>query len=221
MQSLPEDARKELSSDSNAEAQINSFSQELAHPWFTLGQLLDQGLLQTENGSDGTTLNPFYWNLNRFPHDQVHKPFFNAHHVVQQVHYLVELRAATDFPRSLSDRQVPPNVHPLLSGHWLRVEGIVDPSREFGARTATSVRLRVNLLRMFLLLQHDLLTNGGVVAEEQSLLDRLREWQTLPRALDSAIAQHPELAADRQLLTTDTLGLIEEVAELIASAIKE
>jgi mono/diheme cytochrome c family protein len=216
--SLPADARAELHGAANAEAQINAFSDELGHPWFTLGQLFDQALLQTENGSDGTTLNPFYWNLNRFPHDQVHKPLFNTHRLVQQVHYLTEMRETASFPAQLSDKAVPPAVHPLLSGKWLIVEGLADPLRGLSARTATSIRLRINLLRTILLLQQDLLAAGARVEEPASLLDRLADWRTTPEKFADLITDFPELEGDRHLLTSETLALIDDVRNLVSAA---
>ncbi len=98
------------------------------------------------------------------------------------------------------------------------VEGLADALDGFRARTATSIRLRINLLRMLLLLQRELLTAGEPVEDAGALRDRLGEWRTTPEAIGSLLAQFPELEADGSYLTSETLALVDEVSGLLGGS---
>jgi mono/diheme cytochrome c family protein len=186
----------------------NRFMSSFSHSWFTLGQLFDQTYLQSEHSNDGTTSPPFYWNLFRFPHDQIHQPFLNMHRVVMTVVYGNKVKGTPRFPLALSDGRRAPAGEAMLDADWFpaggndAMVGVVkgDPHlpKATDPRRAPSVKLRTNLMRMFLYLQRDLLKSGKGATRGGSIAGIVDRWRDLLRSQD------PEADA----LAAEVIGLL-------------
>jgi mono/diheme cytochrome c family protein len=213
IESAPEFVREEVVGE-----KILQLTKRMSDGWSTLGQLLDQGLLASEN-TRGQTFNAFYWNLFTFEHDKIHQPFFTAHRLLTQDHYLANLRGTAQYPRSHVDlADVKPAlgvVRPLLHATWLSLQGIgeIDGAveRREDPRFDRSYALRIDLVRLIALTQLEYLDAGAsTYGDLERALDRLfdaprllRRWLDDPRFAK----EHPLFANDREYYVDGPLEL--------------
>jgi len=206
----------------------------MAHPWFIVAELYDQTLSDNKKGYPHAGSK--YWHGFNFRQRAVHQPFLAAHRLVQQARYF------DSQPRAQ-------RVLPLLDGSWLMTEFSHGGSRNDAFSVtfspanrsenadrdaidplfAPTVRLRVNLARMFLYLQAELLERGEPVGlDAESSFDNFVEHAgrvvgstvDLNQLFDEkdVMRPYPELLADRDFLVTGTRVLAERVVELARTA---
>jgi len=229
--SFPLDIREDNPTNADFWKDVQS---RMAHPWFIVAELYDQRLSDNKKGAPHSGSK--YWHGFNFSQVAVHQPFLAAHRLIQQARYF------DSQPRSQ-------RVLPLLDGAWLMGEfshggsrndafsvGFSPANRSENADRdamdplfAPTVRLRVNLARMFLYLQAELLEQGEPVGiEADSHFHNFVEHagRVVGSAVDlnqlfdekDVMRPYPELLADRDFLVTGTRVLAERVVELARAA---
>lgn len=160
------------------------FISQLTHPWFTLGQIFDQGLLKS-GGAGHNTTEAVYWNSLHFPHNLVHKLFFNTHRFLMQTQYRTDKGDTGLAPLVRAGNDAAPA---LLNGDWVHVSGISLPDPG-DPRAGGHVRTMVNVQRMLLYLMRDRLLGGSTVSVKTNLLTTLRQWRGVLAGNDGLVAR--------------------------------
>jgi len=208
---IPNDMKAQLSANDREGNVFLDLSKELAHPWMVLGELYDQALV-TESPVTGRLQ---YWAGLIFPHKTFHLPFMYAHRAALRVTYWERYQQKTD-------------PHPLLDGknfHQEKLESVApyDGAQYEGSeRTAADAnRLRGNLIRMFLLLEIDLLRQGRLSFSEpgtESMAYHIGRYygfaKTLAQTIPNDSVQAP-LREDIALYTTGIVELTDEALRLL------
>jgi hypothetical protein len=199
---------------------LDKFTGDFSHNWFTIGELLDQGLLNTGGFAHNTT-EAVYWNALKIGEHRALKDIFNSQRVVLQT--MAKVPAGTYGWATVfrGDGKAPPT-SPLLHGEWFKVAlaGIPDLK---DVRTPYLVRLEGNLMRMFLLLMQDMLKSGAAVTAKDELLRDVDDHVT--SEVDELIKQKPDMvrafptmANDMGLYTDDLKALADDVVKRITAA---
>lgn len=162
LKTWPQEPAEEIPVSDMQMGVAEAMSQQINHPWQTLGMLYDQPLLMREN--TGAPHQLHYWVLHGFVQDAVHLPFLYTQRISQQVHYYESLRGTAMHPGPIGHFAEAP-VHPLLDGRRLH----------FGAHSGSDIEkafegdslsakvgnsLRCNFMRTFLLMQQPLWAAG-------------------------------------------------------------
>jgi cytochrome c553 len=222
--------RKQLPQEDQSKKLVKMIHKDLTHPWMTLGQVIDQSLLNSDTNNNNKLQ---YWSDLNFTQKWWHEPFFYAHRVASAV-------AKSSF--IVSEKQVQPNkklsryadtsISPLLQGETLlqmRVHNVTDVSQN---QLFLSNRFKGNLIRTFLLIQKDLLKKGSGIKQQGmrncdhglclaahrekilSFVSNLKAELAKPQAkkLDAA------LVAEQALYTSDIEALANEVYGTLMSA---
>ncbi len=187
------------------------FISQVTHPWFTLGQLFDQGLVLS-GGAGHNTTEAVYWNALHFPHDRIHKLFFNAHRALMQTQYKSELGnvGLATMIRYGGELAAAP---PLLTGDWLKVNGVGLPGDD-SPLLSHAAPMHLNTVRMFLYLMQDLLSQGQNVSYREELLRQLEDWQGF-------VSELREKVGDSQWAAKTGLdaAFVEDSAQLLTSVV--
>ncbi len=215
--SMPEGARGEVTERDAKVLTLFDYSDAISHPWMTLGQMFDQTLFSTEGQAENKL---FYWSDRNFKELLIHEPFFYVHRVAMQSRYYTELKGTPLYPKGLGfhGRMA---THPLLDGARLFQVRLGRPAQPTSSATAAaSVRFKMNIERMYLLQQRDLLQRGTAVNSRAQLVTYLTD----SRALVSQVIKWRATAAGRAALgwaadaAEDTGALFSDVADLVAKA---
>lgn len=210
-----------LIDEAKAYDDASEFIASLSHPFFTLGQLLDQGLLLS-GGAGHNTTEAIYWNAEHFPHNHVHKPFFSIHRTFVQTQMMTAKGNTGLAPLVRGDPNSP--VPALLHGKWCRLTGLDVPKDPADPRGEVAAKLKTNALRTLLLLMREQLQKGAPVSVRSELLASFEKWRTLPLQIDSylgnaAWAQRwPAIAKERAYYVDGTTALLDEVTKLVNAA---
>lgn len=193
---------------------LEAFTGDFSHNWFTIGELLDQGLLNT-GGFGHNTTEAVYWNALKIGEHRALKLIFNSQRVVLQTMAVTPLGASGWGPVFTGDGTVPATA-PILHGGWFKVAlpGIPDMS---DPRTPYLVRLEGNTIRMFLILMQDTLRGGDGVSAKDELLTDIDQHMT--SEVDSLIAQKDALASAFPALATDLAFYTDELEPLVTDVI--
>ncbi len=162
------------------------FIGQLTHPWFTLGQLFDQGLVLS-GGAGHNTTEAVYWNALHFPHGTIHRPFFNAHRTLMQTQYKTEL-GNVGLATMVRYGGTPAAAPPLLTGDWLKVSGLDLPGAE-SPLLPYAAPLQLNIVRTFAYLMQDSLAQGQNVSYREELLKTLESWQSAVASASEKLAE--------------------------------
>jgi len=208
---LTPDMRAELSDADLKGNVLKDLSIELADPWMTVGQIFDQGFATTT-----PAVNPFnYWALHTFPHKVFFLPFLYAHRTAVKAKYWDAEGKKSGLP-----------THPLLDGHraMQRKLETAAPSDELNydgylQTGADANRLKGNIIRMYLLLQRDLLQKGGEIFSQAKDFEtwHYTKFATQMKVIVNDKA-HASMLPDAALYTTGILELASEVDALLARA---
>ncbi|MEM9875284.1 MAG: c-type cytochrome [Myxococcota bacterium] len=223
MASWPDEPAAEIPQSDLDSGEAIELSRQLNHPWQSLGQLYDPALMMRE----GQTPNQLhYWALHGFTQRAVHLPFYYAHRVAQQIHFYEDLRGTPEHPGEGFFGGA--EVHPVLDGRrlFLRPAGFRRANDDDETiRGAVSNTMRCNIVRMVLLMQRDLFSQGAggnsILAREEgdSLNRHWNEWTTVANQMnDGKRPLFGPLAERRALCAEGLVSLIDEVRDLGAQA---
>jgi hypothetical protein len=217
---------------------VNARFIDTTHAWWTLAELFNEPLLGSEDHMDG---NFFYWTF-RFPHRDIHHPFFMARIPAMRAWAHTELKGTPAFPARYKYEA---KTHPLLSSALFGGQhGPLDldslPAMD-GPNVEAGILLRANLIRMFAYLHIDLLSKGYAIEGDTTygpdigkelfvkyydgtdpppashagkLVKRLQPFFADPEFL----AKHPALAEAEDYLTTDLQALLDQALTLVEKA---
>ncbi|MEM9188733.1 MAG: cytochrome c [Myxococcota bacterium] len=219
---FPEAALAELPTTDMETGELRQLPRQIAHAWFTLGQVYDPALAMRQ--VDQGTNKLHYWQVLTFEHRSFHRPFFALHRLGTQEHYRA-VAAQEGYPDT--GHFVSGATSPLLDATNLFTRELVvryDDEDEPSAGKAR--RLLGNVMRTLLLLQIQRLgdgaswdngTNSGVTRQNEDF----RTWANnlvrhVDRNPDSPIAN--ELGTDLPLYTTGLIERIDEMEQLLAAA---
>ncbi|MDX2019431.1 MAG: cytochrome c [Deltaproteobacteria bacterium] len=215
---FPEDVRAELPQGKRDATE--EFAGDFSHNWFTIGELLDQGLLNS-GGAGHNTTEAVYWNGLKIGEHRALQTLFNAQRVMVQTQAKTSLGDFGHAPLWRGDGKAPP-ISLLLHGQWFKVALADVPEDTKDLRIPAMVRMNGNIMRTFLLLMQDKLKAAGAVADRPELLRALETWQG---KLEGLVKQgplyakaFPELAGDMDFFSTDIVPLLDDVTKRVAAA---
>ncbi|MEL7372736.1 MAG: hypothetical protein AAFN74_27675, partial [Myxococcota bacterium] len=220
---FPDDALAELpASDRNAGV-LDALPAEIAHPWFTLGQVYDPALSMRQPDNATNKLN--YWQILTFDHDAIHMPFFALHRLALQAHFVEDLMGTAAHPGPT--HFLSGTVHPLLDGDRIWLRQVADQTFDGNdPRAGLTHRVAGNVFRAVLMRQVQLLeagegwTDGGQTRGISRFTDSVRRWaDRLVNAVQDSSGDviRAELGADIELYTTDLRLLADRVDVLRVS----
>ncbi|MGL4575396.1 MAG: c-type cytochrome [Burkholderiaceae bacterium] len=230
VRATPPSDREQLSAKDAADGRMTDLSAELSHPWMTLGQIFDQTLFSTEPQAENKL---GYWANRNFIQRDFHAPFFYAHRTATQAKYWTDYRNTSLYPKSRGYHGGI-STHPFLDGPTLFQTplGIAQVDVRVVLDPVGAARFRGNLIRMFLLVQRDLLLKGAPVNEPGGFASgctgvgcQVDSWYQYIRDLKGTLGNPDGRATmagftqqDIDLYVTDTEKLMTEVLGLIAKA---
>jgi hypothetical protein len=221
--------REQLSVKDAADGRMTDLSRELSHPWMTLGQLFDQTLFSTESQPENKL---GYWEMLTFDQRDFHLPFFYGHRTATQLKYWTDYKGTALYPKS-TGYHAWLVTHPFLNGRTLFQSSLKGtPDSRYVADPVGAARLRGNMIRMFLLIQRDLLQKGTAVNLPEGNADhcvsvgcQVNSWYGYINDLKGNLNDSQRKAKmtgftqqDVDLYVTETEKLITEVLGLIARA---
>lgn len=227
-ESMPDEAKEEVIFSGDDTTILDQYFKDITHAWMTVGQMFDQGLLQTEQQADNKL---HYWAELNFDPQYIHEPFFAAHRLAIQSLYWETKRGTPEFPSSTGEFGTF-QAHPLLDGRLFHVVLLHQlPWEADDPMNVPAVRFKTNVMRMLLFLQRDLLQKGEKVHRRDvqadhcaaigCQVDKFRDLvPNLERRLEDPVGRTTlqPIVENLDYYTTDITALTQEVLDLVAAA---